>query len=124
MKHGVKAGALSLSKLTRTSHQATWHNKRLHGSAGIFASDLKSNSDSADRAKQNSQWCTEKLTAKGLVKVSGSDAADFLQGMLTNDINCLLCCVEPELTVNLRAIYSMMLNVKVSGLTLSARGPT
>ncbi|GAU93112.1 hypothetical protein RvY_05099 [Ramazzottius varieornatus] len=51
-------------------------------------------------------WHAAPLTSRSCIEVNGKDAADFLQGLITNDIHLLDGCTEggPQ------CIYSMMLN--------------
>lgn len=50
-------------------------------------------------------WKYEELASRGLIQASGRDSKDLLQGLTTNDMNCLGSCP---------VIYSLLLNIKVS----------
>ena len=52
------------------------------------------------------------ITTRSLIRISGKDSRDFLQGLLTNDMRVLNN--ESDEGDRVRAIYSMMLNIQVS----------
>ena len=56
-----------------------------------------------------SKFTSHQLKHRGVVRVAGKDAAEFLQGLITNDMDCL--------SKKCSSIYAMMLNVQVQSYT-------
>ena len=57
----------------------------------------------------NGNFQTELLLDRAAIQVQGSEAADFLQGLITNDINHLLRESEAEASLK-RSVFAMFLN--------------
>ena len=60
-------------------------------------------------AASSSDLCVSCLKQRTLVRVAGSDAAPFLQGLITNDMNLL----NEDTPSHTKSMYTLMLNVQV-----------
>lgn len=59
-----------------------------------------------DLSSTPSSILCHKLTHRGLIRTSGRDTSDFLQGLITNDMRCL------DVKCDIHSMFAMLLNVQ------------